>query len=62
MLIVDQLLYTHALSVFMKRIDTVERVMGIKLICNDVDHKKALTKFDYKASEYNLKLNKEHIE
>jgi len=61
MLTVDNLLYSHALSVFMKRIDNVERVMGIRIICKDVDHKEALAKYDYKASEYNLKLNKEHI-
>lgn len=61
MLVVDNLLYSHALSVFMKRINNVEKVMGIKLICENVNHKDAIAKFDYKATDYNMRLNKEHI-
>ena len=61
MLTTDYLLYSHALSVFMKRIDNLEKAMGIKLICKNVDHKDALAKFDYKAAEHNLQLNKDHV-
>jgi len=61
MLTVDNLLYSHALGIFFKRINNVEKVMGIQLICEQVDHKLALSKYDYKGSEHNLLLNKEHL-
>ena len=62
MLTVDNLLYAHALSIFFKRMDNVERVLGLRLICDDVNHKSALTKFEYTGATHNLILNKEHLQ
>ena len=61
MLTVDNLLYAHALGIFFKRIDNVEKVLKLRIVCDNVNQRSALSKFDYKGAAHNLMLNKVHL-
>jgi hypothetical protein len=62
MLTIDNQLYAHALSIFFKRVNNVEKVMGMTLICEKVGNLQLiLSKYSNTKSNYNLQLNKAHL-